>query len=38
MKFSANEISRHVHYLTDNIGVRLAGSAEERLAAEYIAA
>ena len=37
MNFSANELSRHVHYLTDNIGIRLAGSKEELLAAEYIA-
>ena len=36
MNFSANELKRHVCHLTDDIGVRLAGSKEERLAAEYI--
>ena len=38
MSFSADELSRHVHYLTDNIGVRLAGSQAERDAADYLAA
>ena len=37
MNFSAEELKRHVCYLTDNIGVRLAGSAAEHQAAEYIA-
>jgi len=37
MNFCAEELSRHVHYLTDDIGVRLPGSKEELLAAEYIA-
>lgn len=37
MNFSAEELSRHVHYLTDSVGVRLAGSKEERASADYIA-
>ena len=37
MSFSADELKRHVCYLTDDIGVRLAGSEGERLAADYIA-
>lgn len=34
---SAQNIQHHLRYLTETIGVRLAGSEEERSAASYIA-
>ena len=36
MKETAFNLERHLRYLTESIGVRLAGSAEERRAAEYL--
>ncbi len=37
MNTTAINLKKHVSYLTETIGVRLAGSAAERQAAEYIA-
>lgn len=37
MEMIASNLEKHVKFLTDNIGVRLAGSIEEAKAAEYIA-
>lgn len=34
---SAQNIERHIEVLTEDIGVRLAGSAQERQAADYVA-
>ena len=36
MKASAANLEKHVRALTDDIGIRLAGSPEEYKAAEYI--
>ncbi|MCQ2353087.1 MAG: M28 family peptidase [Victivallaceae bacterium] len=38
MNTTAENLKRHLSYLTEKIGVRLAGSPAERQAAEYIAA